>query len=461
MINRVLIRIKVVQLLYSTLLTETRFMLELPPSNPTREKRFAYRLYLTSLELILKIADWIKENNKKGNLIFDTRFIKKLQNSEELFSESEKDHSDILKFTGIIPSLGEKITSSLIFKDFVKKYPDENDKLWEDIFNHIIVVDPDYLTAIGGMADYSLGGVERMKELMKNTFMNFYVTRDNIEDNLKILEQSMAKARELYLKLMLLPLDLTYLREQQLDENRHKFITSSEDLNPNTRFIDNKLIKRLKEDNEIQVNLEKYSWLKEDRDLVNLLLKEIMKSPIYARYMEADRTNLVEDIEFWREIFKNIIFVSENFLDALETSSVFWNDDLDIIGTFVLKSLKKFENDDEREKLLPMYKNEKDAVFGSELFSYVIKNKDYYQSLINEAIRKDKWDMGRLAVMDVVIIMTAIAEIINYPEIPLAATYNEYIEIAKSYSTNKSGSFINGFLRSIVLKLREQGKIFK
>ena len=130
-----------------------------------------------------------------------------------------------------------------------------------------------------------------------------------------------------------------------------------------------------------------------------------------------------------------------------------------------LKTLKRFENKDSvSTAVMPMYKDGsfgKDSKFGAELFSYVVKNKEIYRHYIQQALAQDKWDAERLAFMDVVITMTALAEIINYPEIPLSVTINEYIEIAKSYSSAKSGQFVNGLLASIIKNLREEKVIFK
>ena len=177
--------------------------------------------------------------------------------------------------------------------------------------------------------------------------------------------------------------------------------------------------------------------------------------------MDFPATDLHEDTEFWRNVCKQIILHDEDFLEALEEESVFWNDDLEIIGTFVLKTMKRFEEDDTRGAVLPMYKDEEDARFGSHLFADVVRNKDLYRRYIDDFINTEHWDTDRLAVMDVIITMTALAEIMNFPKIPLVVSINEYIELAKSYSTSKSGAFVNGLLSSIIGRLREEGRIQK
>ena len=466
MINRVLIRIKVVQLLYSTLLTENSFTLESFPSAPTKEKRFAYNLYLNTLLLFEKIAENLSKNSSAKRKLSDSRFIVRLSKEKELtaFEKINPDSEDTLR--GLIAPLSEKIKDSLLYKEYVRS--DSNDvtkeKIWEDLYKVIISTDNDFRRVVSKFTNYSPGGVERMQEMLENTFKKFYTTRDNISDAINLLEKSMNKARELYMRLLLLPVELTRLRELQIDENRHKYLLSDEDINPNLKFVENSLVKKLENCRELEeyVDRNKLSWLVEDRNLMELLLKEIMDSEEYKHYMDSPGRNENEDGELWRNLFKNVILQSEYFLDALESKSVFWNDDLEIMSTFALKSMRKIsDGEDPEESILPMYKDEEDAEFGKKLFTDVLYNKDLYRGYLLDAIEKDKWESDRLAFMDVVIIITAIAEILKFPKIPLLVTLNEYIEIAKSYSSQKSGGFVNGLLREIVARLREKGLCLK
>jgi N utilization substance protein B len=178
--------------------------------------------------------------------------------------------------------------------------------------------------------------------------------------------------------------------------------------------------------------------------------------------MASPATSYAADCDFWRSILKNVIFTSDDLADALEEKSVYWNDDLQIIGTFVLKTIKQSANaPEEAIKLLPQYKDAEDARFGNELFIDAIKNRETYRSYIDRLINVGNWDPERIAFMDIVIMTTAISELINYPAIPLAVTMNEYVEIANTYSSPKSGQFINGILYNVVNILREEGKTNK
>ncbi len=466
MINRVLIRIKVVQLLYSYLLIENHFMLESQPSAPTKEKRFAYSLYLDMLVLMVRIAEDIE---KRGGYrpLEDTRFIKKILADEKLKSLLNKYRYEQFPLEGAVRDLAEQVKESGVYKNYIKNMDTdkgEDDQVWERLFKLVIMVSPLLNNIISRRENYTIRGVDRMKDMMEETFRNFYASRDNIDDALKTLAKSMDKARELYFRLLILPVELTNLRESQLEDNRTKYVPTDEDLNPNMRFVENGLVEALRNDPDINdyVERNKISWMPEERVMLESLLKEIMASEIYDDYMNFPTTDFHTDCEFWRNVFKHIIFHSEDFLETLETQSVFWNDDLEIIGTFFLKTLKRFEDaDPDTHPVLAMYKDDEDASFGRQLFTEVVRNKDVYRRYIDDSIKTDRWDSDRLAFMDVVIAMTALAEIVNFPKIPLAVSINEYIEIAKSYSTSKSGAFLNGILYSITNRLREEGKINK
>ncbi|MDE6753375.1 MAG: transcription antitermination protein NusB [Muribaculaceae bacterium] len=441
-------------------------MIESQPSAPTKEKRFAYSLYLDMLVLMVKIAEDIE---KRGGYrpLEDTRFIKKILADEKVNSMLGKYRYDAFPLQGVVDSVADQIKESGIYKNYLKNLDSENgedDQIWERLFNIVIMANPLLNSNISKRENYTIRGVDRMKDMMNETFKNFYSSRDNIEDALKTLAYSMDKARELYFRLLILPVELTNLRERQIDDNRNKYVPTEADLNPNMRFVENGLVEALRNDKDIDEYVErtKLSWMPEDRVMLEALLKDIMDSDLYAEYMEIPTTDFQIDCEFWRNVFKQIIFRNEEFLETLETKSVFWNDDLEIIGTFFLKTIKRFEEGGhDCNPVLAMYKDEEDASFGKQLFAEVVRNKDVYRRYIEDSIKKDKWDAERLPFMDVVIAMTALAEIVNFPKIPLAVSINEYIEIAKSYSTNKSGAFLNGILFSITNRLHEEGKIQK
>ena len=235
-----------------------------------------------------------------------------------------------------------------------------------------------------------------------------------------------------------------------------------EDLNPNLKFVENSLVEEIRKNETVAsfVEKNKLSWIQTDPLMMDSLLKAIMNSEIYEEYMADPVSSPVKDAEFWKNIFKKVILENQDFLEYLEDKSVFWNDDLEIMSTFALKTLRRLSEGD-RNAVLDKFKDEEDARFGYDLIRYVLKNKDEYRGYIDEALVEHRWDRDRLAFMDVLVIETALAEILNFPKIPLSVSVNEYIEIAKSYSSAKSGSFVNGLLASVLRNLKENGKLHK
>lgn len=476
MINRILIRIKVVQMLYSYLLVEKDFSLEAQPTSPTKEKRFAYALYLDLLALMVKVAERVAKRGGQRPLL-DSRFVKGVAADERMRSLLAKYNMQDFPLENVVEAIAEKVKASGIYKNYLKNSDgslNSDVDVWRDIFNDIIYNDPMLQQAIAGRENYSIRGADRARDLMNSTFVNFYTSYGHIPEALATLRRSLDAARELYFRLLILPIELTQLREMKLDENRHKYIVTEEDRNPNMRFVENQLVEAMQADPVIKEYCEvnKLSWLPDDKFLLNSLLKTIMETDLYKEYMEAPVSDFHSDCEFWRNIFKQVIFRNENFLAELEDKSVFWNDDTEIIGTFLLKTLKRFDESvchatehpgtaASEEPVLAMYKDEEDSRFGAELLTAAIRSKEQYREYIDEFINKSQWDTERIPFMDVVVLLTAIAEVVNFPKIPAQVTVNEYIEIAKAYSTAKSASFIHGLLGSVITRLNEQGVIRK
>lgn len=460
-----LIRTKVVQLLYSYLLVENRFSIESQPMPPTKEKRFAYSLYLDILCLMADIAGDIQRRGGDRPL-YDTRFIRRIVSDDKVKALMQKYRMTDFPFASVTPMLVEQIKESGLYKNFLKTDDPgglTNETIWQELLNNIILPNPTLNKLISERENYTLNGVERMRSMMDETFRNFYASADNIPDALRTLRISMDKARELYFRLLWLPVQLVHLRERDLEDNRNRFTATAEDRNPNMRFVENGFVAAVRSNEEIQDAIEKYgrNMTIDDEPMLRALLRAIMTSDIYKDYMEFPVTDFKEDCEFWKNIYKQVIFLNPDFLEALEDKSVFWNDDLDTIGTFVLKTVKRISEHKPITSIMATYKDEEDARFGAELFEAVVKNKEEYRAYIDAALDTKLWDSDRLAYMDMIIMMTAIAEILNFPKIPLTVSINEYVEIAKAYSTRKSGQFIHGLLAKVLKNLKEEGILLK
>lgn len=466
MINRVLIRIKVVQMLYSYLLTEKVFTLESQPTPPTKAGRLAYNLYLDILALMVLVADEVKRPGGQTPLA-DNRFVRAVRVDEKIRSVLAKNcvEPSPLLAPGLVASLAQRVKDSAPCRTYFKEGSVDMSgdlRLWRELIQHIIMPDPQVVAAMESLPGYSLRASDILRNLLEETFVNFSSSQGHIDDALRTLRHSLDMSRELYLRLLLLPVELTELQARNLEAARNKYVVTDHDLNPNMRFVDNEFVKALEADPEIAALLAdgKYSWIASDPLLLNSLLKLVTQSDEYRAYMEASSTDFAGDCEFWRRMLKYTILPSDELAEAMEDKSVFWNDDLDIIGTFVLKTVRRFA-ESQPDPVLPMYKDREDAGFGNELFTAAVRGKEEYRALIDNVLNKDSWDSDRLAFMDVVICLTAVAELLNFPKIPVNVTINEYIEIAKAYSTSKSGLFINGLLGAIVNRLHAEGKLLK
>lgn len=278
----------------------------------------------------------------------------------------------------------------------------------------------------------------------------------------KELQASLDKSYELYNSLLQLMIDLTDLQDRELDDAKHKFLPSNEDLNPNMRFVENQLVEWLRNSKKLQdfVNDNNITW-RDDELFLRLLLFKVTGSEEYKTYMAMEKTDFASDCEVWLQIMKKVILPDDDLLEHIENMSVYWSvDDLDIMGQFVLKTIRRIEAGD-KEPISPKYKDDEDSEFGDKLFSLAVQERAENDELINKYVRSERWDSGRIALMDRIIMCTALTEIKNFPSIPVNVTMNEYIELAKNFSTPHSGQFVNGILNAVVKSLREQGKIVK
>lgn len=272
---------------------------------------------------------------------------------------------------------------------------------------------------------------------------------------------SIEKAADLYHYLLQLILAETDYAYQRLDAARNKYLPTEEEKNPNTRFVDNAFAAQLAKNNALgsYLNNTKMSWVNNDAFVKNLY-ETILTSDFYIEYMHADETSYEADQELWRKVFKSILQKSEELCEVLEEQNIYWNDDLDIILTFVMKTIKRFKPENgATQELLPMFKDDEDRKFASDLFCATIRNREKYRTLIDEAVKN--WEIERLAMMDLLILQVALAEIMEIDGVPVNVSLNEYIDIAKAYSTQKSGTFVNGTLDHIVSELRKENKLFK
>ena len=283
----------------------------------------------------------------------------------------------------------------------------------------------------------------------------------NVEAAEKELFFSLSKAHDLYNYLLLLMVEVTRFADRRIDNRRHKLRPTYEDLNPNTRFIDNAFMAQLAANEQLAEYSEnqKRSW-EDESEFVKRLFERIEASGIYQEYMAKETLTYEDDRELWRKLYRTFIAQNDEIDELLEEQSLYWNDDKAIVDTFVLKTIKRFEPEKGAgQELMPEYRDDEDKEFARKLFRNAIKNAEVYRNLMAENAKN--WNMERLAFMDILIMQVALAEILSFPSIPVSVSLNEYVEIAKMYSTPKSGSFINGMLDTIVNQLKKENKLSK
>ena len=292
-----------------------------------------------------------------------------------------------------------------------------------------------------------------------------YAYYQNGNGDLKVAENelqfSLKKSYDLYHYFLLLIIEVTNLQKRILDTRKNKYMPTQEELNPNTRFIDNRFTAQVAENETLlkYVKEQGLSW-SNDEDFIKSILDLILSSDIYTEYLNKQEDNYETDKEFWRLVFKKLICGNEDVTEYLEDKSIYWNDDIEIIETFTLKTIKKFEEKEgSKQSLLPMFKDLEDHSFAIKLFRQSILKGSEFRERINKHLKN--WETERIANMDLIIMQVALAEIMTFPTIPVCVTLNEYIDSAKYYSTPKSGTFINGILDSIVTELKKEKLLLK
>ena len=292
-----------------------------------------------------------------------------------------------------------------------------------------------------------------------------YSFYQNGNSDLKVAENellfSLRKSYDLYHYFLLLIIEVTNLQRRTLDAKKCKYIPTHAELNPNTRLVDNRFAAQVAENEALQkyVAEQGLSWVN-DEEFVKNVLDIILASDLYNEYLDNENDSYETDKEFWRAVFKKLICGNEQIEEFLEDKSIYWNDDIGIVETFTLKTIKQFEEKSgSKQKLLPMFKDMEDQSFAIKLFRQSLLKGSEYRERINKHMKN--WEAERIANMDLIIMQVALAEIMTFPTIPINVTLNEYIDTAKYYSTPKSGVFINGILDSIVSELKKEKVLLK
>lgn len=292
-------------------------------------------------------------------------------------------------------------------------------------------------------------------------------SNDRLDMGEKELLKSLDKLYEIYIYQLSLLIEIVEFAQKRIEENKQKYIPAEEDLNPNTRFINNQFISQLSGNKDFLKNIEKYkiSW-KNSEEIIRKIYKNIRESNDYKDYMNTKTTNYESDKEIFIKIIKKQISRSEILQFFYEEKNIYWSDDFYTANLLAIKTIKSYRESWDEYKKLPALlkngesdKNNEDKEFVKDLFRKTILKSDEYDKLIEDKVMN--WEMDRIAVMDILLIKMALAELLEFPSIPIKVTLNEYIELAKMYSTPKSKIFVNGILDKLILDLKSQKKIKK
>ena len=297
-------------------------------------------------------------------------------------------------------------------------------------------------------------------KIVQLTYAYYQNGHHNMDTAEKELLFSLSKAYDLYNYLLGLIVAITQEERRRVDIATRRAEREGTET-PSQRFAFNKFATQLEENKQLNLFMEdkKMSW-ENDVEAVRKLCDQIERSPLYQEYMMSDEEDYETDRELWRRIYRTLIQGNEDLDAILEEKSLYWNDDKEIVDTFVLKTIKRFDPANKADQeLLPEYDDTEDREYALKLFRSTILNADTYQRYMSETSRN--WNFSRLAYMDVVLMQIAIAEMLTFPNIPISVTINEYVDLAKLYSTPKSGGYINGMLDAIARHLVDTGRLLK
>ncbi len=282
----------------------------------------------------------------------------------------------------------------------------------------------------------------------------------------KELLRSFSDTYSVYMQMLDFINELTSYAEAQIEQAQARAKVTHTSYTPNRRFVNNRLAQQIFNNRALRnhVENEHLSW-DAGLSLVADVYKKLVESKFYKEYMESETCTYDDDKKIWRKIYTDLLAGSselESTLDELEVvlDRINWNTDIDVILSFVIKTIKQFnEATGSEQTLLQMFDKEEELTFAKDLLRYSIENREEYQNLIISHLKN--WDADRIAYMDRIILQVALAEIINFPNIALEISLNEYIELTKEYSGEKSHMFVNGILNEILLEMKRNNTLIK
>ncbi len=300
-------------------------------------------------------------------------------------------------------------------------------------------------------------------KVMHALYAHYTVNEGDAVKSEKALMFSFDKMHEMYLYLFLLLVEMQGAAIEKIEAGLQKKLPTEEDLKPNTKFVTNPVVRILVNSKHLKKALEQsgVSWA-DQKDLVKKLFRQLIETDDYKEYMVSDDRSFQHHREFLLRFFKRHLINMELLHDFFEEKSIFWNDDLDLVASMAIKTLKTIEENDADIELLDLWKdgkNDEEKIFAQDLFRKTLVHSEAHEKLIQESTKN--WEIERIATIDTILMKMALAEAKTFETVPLKVTLNEYIELSKYYSTPKSNGFINGVLDQLFSKMKASGDIKK
>ena len=298
-------------------------------------------------------------------------------------------------------------------------------------------------------------------KVMQSLYAYSQSQNNNLKAEEKFLLKSMDGMYDLYLLMLDLMVEVKDHAARILEKSKEKHLATEEDINPNSKFINNAVITLLENNENLQLELEtrKLNNWRNDDEYVSILWEELKESELYHQYMSSRESDFKEDRDFTVSFFREIIAPNEQLYEYLEDRKLTWVDDFPLVNTAIVKMLKKLKQNGTGQSISRMYRNKEDEEFGVNLFRRTLLNDEMLATEMEG--KTPNWDKERIADLDTVLIKMAICEFLKFPSIPVKVTINEYLEVAKEYSTPKSSIFINGVLDKLSKDYQENGRLNK
>lgn len=270
--------------------------------------------------------------------------------------------------------------------------------------------------------------------------------------------KSLEKVEELYTLLLLILIEVRDFAKDFQKDAKKKKLPSYEDLNPKTKFIDNLFIRKLKDDTSLTIKANELKISFSDcRPLIKAIYLEVIKTNLYENYMSEEERGFDLDKKFILKLFSKHIIDLTVLQDFLNEQHIYWDDDLPFVSSMIVKTIK--ESSDSKISFFDLFNNKEEKDFALNLLRFSIINSDEYTELISSKTKN--WEIDRVALMDLILMQMAITELLKMPQIPVKVTINEYLELAKYYSTPSSKNFVNGILDNLQIELKRKGLITK